>query len=552
MQRNVALGQENLRIPHLRPVLARPSSSADRPGCTYRQTLNVVQRIVEAQLRSQRADRSAATATSTALSPPEVIVLQSVTDQTHPISRQIAASVAANLRSRFVDLASSCAHVQQSTQHGAIEGQPSPDSSCHVALAKRIVHEASDGNGMVVFANVPRVLDPLAVAQATCMTEIVRLKRLDTGSLGQKIVCLIGVQQSSRLAVGGKRRGSGQDSSPPGAIAVPRLVSGLDPNAQGSVRARLQSLLHPRTASVVRVKRDPPPSRAAQPATIPAAAVAVVDPATAAHQARPTVQAKRMRLGVSNMQRDVEAGAKALWALRINSNENHRASVSPDTVLSSPRSEEIGREELAEEDVSTDDEEDSQSAVPPMSASVSVENSAETSVSTPEMAQKKQRRKSKWQKADAQPLMRAAVWELRFGNSRIVETAQRYGIPLRTLRRYRDISASGRNGFEDVDGKGVQFDESGMPGRIPLPPRTVCQYRPGFTCDQFEEDVAVGNIEGSGAVRLSTAEFEQLKQQWFLAGWNTCLQALRHLPGAGAVSTSTGSSGGGGSQVEAR
>lgn len=101
----------------------------------------------------------------------------------------------------------------------------------------------------------------------------------------------------------------------------------------------------------------------------------------------------------------------------------------------------------------------------------------------------KRRRKSKWQKASAQPIMRAAVWELRFGRSRIVETASRYGIPLRTLRRYRDISAAGGNGYETVDGKGVQFDDSGLPRRVPLPPRTVCKYRPGFTYWKFEEDI---------------------------------------------------------------
>ena len=58
----------------------------------------------------------------------------------------------------------------------------------------------------------------------------------------------------------------------------------------------------------------------------------------------------------------------------------------------------------------------------------------------------KKRRKTKWQRPASQPIMRAAIWEVRFGGALIVETATRYGIPLRTLRRYRDISISGGRG----------------------------------------------------------------------------------------------------------
>lgn len=92
--------------------------------------------------------------------------------------------------------------------------------------------------------------------------------------------------------------------------------------------------------------------------------------------------------------------------------------------------------------------------------------------------------------------MRAAVWEILYGRARIVETALRYGIPLRTLRRYRDISKAGGTGYEEVDGKGVQFkpfiDENGDV-KDPLPPRMVKKYRTGFKGTRFEEDLLDAN-----------------------------------------------------------
>lgn len=103
----------------------------------------------------------------------------------------------------------------------------------------------------------------------------------------------------------------------------------------------------------------------------------------------------------------------------------------------------------------------------------------------------KKRRKSKWQKPFAQPIMRAAVWELRFIQSRIVDTAQRYGIPLRTLRRYRDISVQGGNGYDENGSgtKGVYFEDGSACVRgVPLPPKEVCLYRPDFTWPEYERN----------------------------------------------------------------
>lgn len=97
------------------------------------------------------------------------------------------------------------------------------------------------------------------------------------------------------------------------------------------------------------------------------------------------------------------------------------------------------------------------------------------------------------------------MWELRFANSRIVETALCYGIPVRTLRRYRDISTQGGHGYETVNGKGVQFeDASHLPNGIPLPPRTVQLYRPGFTYFKFEEDVLTEEHRMIGVTGQST------------------------------------------------
>lgn len=109
-------------------------------------------------------------------------------------------------------------------------------------------------------------------------------------------------------------------------------------------------------------------------------------------------------------------------------------------------------------------------------------------------------RKSHWQTDEKKAtLLRAAVWEIRFlkkfdpstGGANITETSNRYGIPIRTLRRYRDIS-SGKDAADegDICHKGVMFE-----GSLPPPPITVSKRRNGFTAPKYEEDIPRLNVQ---------------------------------------------------------
>jgi len=429
----------------------------------------------------------------------------------------------------FVDLESECRAIIARSRANKQDAGDSPTHQAVVAeVVERVGQRASaSGRRMLLFATLHRVLGPLAAAQIHC------LAHMDTRPVHatRRPVIVVAVHGSES----GPLKRTSTDAEHGGRnrrFTLPRMANGLSETVLREVRTKLQGLLHQDSTKVLFVTQDRRAPRGQHGR-----------PCASAH----AVQRSSGGGGGGGGSGHVLGGKKYLLPLKKGLHQYVSASDedtedegdSPKTVLQSPTSAPDVPESPTSQSAQANQENSADSVrvsapVPAVATARAVTTSrasaAESDTATPatsatastaaaseatggELPPEKRRRKSKWQKPEMQPIMRAAIWELRFGKSRIVETSQRYRIPLRTLRRYRDISAAGGHGFESVDGKGVQFDESGMPDRIPLPPRTVCQYRRGFTYHQFEED----NTDASHQLRFATAPMAG--QAPFLAGF---------------------------------
>lgn len=98
---------------------------------------------------------------------------------------------------------------------------------------------------------------------------------------------------------------------------------------------------------------------------------------------------------------------------------------------------------------------------------------------------KRQLRVTKWQR-EQRGVLRACLWELRFGGGTITELSRRYNIPIRTLRRYRHKSVNPEAYPTANGGANVTFPAP-LPGEeFPRPPREVCYFKPGFSWHAYE------------------------------------------------------------------